>query len=312
MKDFGPLVPIVTPCSPGGEPDLAGVQAVCREMIAAGCRGIFVTGSTGRGPWFSRADRANVCAAAADVCQETTPLIAGASGSGLPDMLDNARAMADAGARIVVATVPGYYKYNPAEIEAIYLSFADASPLPVMVYDIPEFTHTKLDEGLLLRLARHGNIVAFKDSSADGARFGALVKALAERPDFLIFQGKENLLLESLQLGASGFIVSLIHLAPAAFVGLYRAARAGDLALGGAIQERIDATLTLIRNAIERRPESSTLFYMLNQALRKRGVCANLILSHENDQPAWLADVSQRAIAECEAASELISSHSKG
>jgi len=119
MKDFGPLVPIVTPCAPSGEPDLAGVKAVCREMITAGCRGIFVAGSTGRGPWFSRADRAAVCAAAAEVCQPETPLIAGASGSGLPDMLDNARAMADAGARIVVATVPGYYKYNPDEIEAI-------------------------------------------------------------------------------------------------------------------------------------------------------------------------------------------------
>ncbi|HRF50194.1 MAG TPA: dihydrodipicolinate synthase family protein [Anaerolineales bacterium] len=312
MKDFGPLVPIVTPCSPGGEPDLAGVQAVCREMIAAGCRGIFVAGSTGRGPWFSRADRANVCAAAADVCQETTPLIAGASGSGLPDMLDNARAMADAGARIVVATVPGYYKYNPAEIEAIYLSFADASPLPVMVYDIPEFTHTKLDEGLVLRLGRHGNVAAFKDSSADGARFGALVQALAERPDFLLFQGKENLLLDSLQLGASGFIVSLVHLAPQAFVGLYRAARAGDLELASAIQERINAALVLIRGAIDQRPESSTLFYMLNQALRQRGVCENVLLSHESDPPAWLADVTQRAIDECVAASELISSHSKG
>jgi len=233
-------------------------------------------------------------------------------------MLDNARAMADAGARIVVATVPGYYN-NPAEIEAIYLSFADASPLPVMVYDIPEFTHTKLDfthtkldEGLVLRLGRHGNVAAFKDSSADGARFGALVQALAERPDFLLFQGKENLLLDSLQLGASGFIVSLVHLAPQAFVGLYRAARAGDLELASAIQERINAALVLIRGAIDQRPESSTLFYMLNQALRQRGVCENVLLSHESDPPAWLADVTQRAIDECVAASELISSHSKG
>ncbi len=312
MKDFGPLVPIVTPCAPTGEPDLAGVQSVCTEMIAAGCRGIFVAGSTGRGPWFTRGDRARVCRAAAEVCESTTPLIAGVSGSGLPDMLENARAMADAGAQIAVATVPGYYKYSVSEIEAIYLGFADASPLPVMVYDIPEFTHTKLDEGLVLRLGRHGNVAAFKDSSADNERFHGLVKALADRPDFLLFQGKENLLLESLQLGASGFIVSLIHLAPAAFVGLYQAARAGNIGLAGEIQARIDAALVLIRGAIDQRPESSTLFYMLNQALRQRGVCENLLLSHENDPPTWLADVAQRAIDECVAASDLISSHSKG
>lgn len=305
MKDFGPIVPVATPCNRRGKPDLAGLQSICREMLAAGYRGIFVAGSTGRGPWFSRTDRVRLCRAAAEVVNGAVPLIAGVSGSGLADMLENAQAMADAGAQIAVATVPGYFKYNPAEIEAIYLKFADASPLPVMVYDIPEFTNTKLDDGMILRLAVHGNIVAFKDSSADFERFQELLAALEQQPDFLLFQGKESLLFDSLRLGASGFIVSLIHLHPAAFMRLYRVTRAGDLAAGAAIQEKLAEVLKIVRDSIDARPESSTLFYMLNDAVRQRGVCDNLLLEHEPEPPAWLIENARQVVEICHSASSL-------
>ena len=292
MKDFGPIVPIVTPCNRAGEPDLKGLQSVCKEMLDAGCKGIFVAGSTGRGPWFSRTDREKICSTAAGQINGAASLFAGVTGSGLPDMLENAHAMADSGAQIVVATVPGYFKYNQKEIETIYLEFADATPLPVMVYDIPEFTNTKLDLGMILRLAKHENIVAFKDSSADFERFKELHAALEAQPDFLLFQGKENLLFDSLCMGASGFIVSLLHLAPAAFVGLYRATRAGDLNTAGLIQSRINEVLTLVREGIDKRPESSTLFHILNYALRQRSVCENLLLEQDGEPPLWLTQQS--------------------
>jgi 4-hydroxy-tetrahydrodipicolinate synthase len=304
MKDFGPIVPLVTPCSCSGVPDLDGLQAVCKEMLDAGCKGIFVAGSTGRGPWFSRADREKICRAAAKQINHGVPLFAGVIGSGLPDMIENARAMADAGAQVAVATVPGYFKYNPKEIETIYKEFADASPLPVMVYDIPEFTNTKLDHRMILRLARHGNIVAFKDSSADFERFKELISALERYPDFLLFQGKENLIFDSLRLGASGFIVSLIHLAPAAFIRLYKATRAGEFNLAAQIQDQIGQMLALVRESIEKRPESSTLFHMLNYAVRQRGICENILLEQDEESPPWLIQNSQKAVEICIAASK--------
>jgi 4-hydroxy-tetrahydrodipicolinate synthase len=305
MKDFGPIVPLVTPCNRAGEPDLIGFRAVCKEMLTAGCKGIFVAGSTGRGPWFSLANREKICRTAAGEIDQAVPLIAGVTGSGLPDMLENARVMADAGAQIAVATVPGYFKYNTKEIESIYLEFADASPLPVMVYDIPEFTNTKLDKGMILRLAQHGNIVAFKDSSADYQRFSELISSLETHPDFLLFQGKENLIFDSLRLGASGFIVSLIHLAPVVFIRLYEATRAGDFDLAAQIQEKIDQMLSLVRESIERRPESSTLFHMLNYALRQRGACGNILLEQDEESPPWLIQNAQKSIDICISASKL-------
>lgn len=302
MKDLGPVVPIVTPCQPNGELDLDGFHNVCEEMLAAGCKGIFVAGSTGRGPWFSPKDMQRLCRAAAKQIGKRAILIAGCSASGLPGMLENARAMADAGAQIAVATAPGYFHYDQAEIEKIYLEFADASPIPVIVYDIPEFANVKLGNEMLLRLAQHKNIIGFKDSSADFERFQRLADALQSFPDFYLMQGKENLLADSLRIGASGFIVSLVHLEPAPFVNLYRAVRAGDLAMANAIQAEINKVISLVRETIDQRPESSTLFHMLNHALRQRGVCPNILLQHDGAAPAWVIGNAQRAIEICQAA----------
>jgi 4-hydroxy-tetrahydrodipicolinate synthase len=144
MKEFGILVPIVTPCTPSGELDLSGLRAVCQDMLLAGCDSIFVAGSTGRGPWFGRKERVAMCRTVAEELNGARPLAAGCMASGLSDMLENAHSMMDAGATIAVVTAPGYFNYSHAEVETIFVKFADASPLPVMVYDIPGFARMTL------------------------------------------------------------------------------------------------------------------------------------------------------------------------
>ena len=305
MKDLGPVVPIVTPCTLDGKLDVDGFRSVCNEMLEVGCKGIFIAGTTGRGPWFSLDERARLCRAAADQIKGSVPLFAGCTSSGLPGMLENASAMADSGAHIVVATVPTYFHYNQTEIETIYSKFADASPLPVIVYDIPEFTNVKLSNAMVMRLAQHGNIIGFKDSSADMDRFKELLRILEAFPDFYLMQGKENLISSSLRLGASGFIVSLIHINPPAFIGLYRAVRAGNDQQSESIQAEINKVIQLVKESIERRPESSTLFHMLNYALQKRGICNNIMLDHDDKAPDWVIENAQRAIELCLAAAAI-------
>jgi 4-hydroxy-tetrahydrodipicolinate synthase len=297
VKDIGPIVPIVTPCRRNGEIDLDGFRAVCNEMLQIGFRGIFVAGSTGRGPWFSLSDRVTLCQSAAEIIAGRVPLLAGCIASGLPAMLESAQAMAEAGAKIAIATAPGYFHYNQQELESIFLKFADSSPLPVIIYDIPEFTNLKLATGMVTRLARHGNILGFKDSSADFERFVLLIEALKEFPDFCLLQGKEQYLADSLRQGCSGFVVSLIHLAPASFMGLYRAIRSGDTELAYSLQAEVNRAYKLVRDSIERRPESSSLFHLLNYAMRTRGVCDNILLDHDSMPPAWLNETARQAVS---------------
>lgn len=299
MKEFGILVPIVTPCTPSGELDLPGLRAVCRDMLGAGCDSIFVAGSSGRGPWFSRQERLGICRTVAEELGDGRPLAAGCMASGLPDMLENAHAMADAGATIAVVTAPGYFNYNYAEVETIFARFADASPLPVMIYDIPGFARMTLSRDMILRLARHGNILGFKDSTGDFERFQELVLALTDRLDVYLLQGKERFLADSLLLGASGFVVSMVQIHPAPFVMLRQAVRSGDAAEARRLQTEIGHLMDLIEGSFALRPETSTFFHLMSQALRHRGVCENLTLEHEGECPTWLVERAVQAVELC-------------
>ena len=297
MKKLGVLVPVVTPCSKDGQPDLDGLKNVCKYFIDAGCHGIFVLGSTGRGPWFGKADRIKICQAAKDQIGSDVPLFAGCIANGLTDMLENTQAMADSGATAAVITCPGYFNYNEQEIEKIFLNFADDSPLPVMVYDIPAFTGAKLDTTMVSRLAEHENVIGFKDSSADIDRFNQLLSAISNADDFYLIQGKEHLLAEAVLNGASGLTVSLLHVDPRPFVALYNAAAKGDKDLANRYQTQAFQIMKLVEESFKKRPEISTLFHFLNNALHKNGVCENITLEHEEQCPDWLEENSDKAMA---------------
>jgi dihydrodipicolinate synthase/N-acetylneuraminate lyase len=295
VKDLSILLPVVTPCSTKGQLDLDGLRSVCTDMVNSGCTSIFVLGSSGRGPWFSRESRARICRTVADLFGDRIPLLAGCMASGLPQMLENAGVMADAGADMVVVTAPGYFRYNNPELETIFWSFADQSPLPVVVYDIPGLAGSKLDTEMILHLARHENVVGFKDSSADFDRFKSLLQRVSCTENFSILQGKERFLADSLLAGASGFVVSLLQIDPRPFVSLSRAARAGEVDRAQRIQVEVSKVMDLLEESLKRRPETSTLFHFLNWCLRERGICDNILLEHERSCPDWLAENARGA-----------------
>jgi 4-hydroxy-tetrahydrodipicolinate synthase len=302
MKEWGIMVPQVVPCHSNGALDEEGLRRVSQDLLSAGCHSLFVGSSTGRGPWMTRAERARICRMVVDLAGPAVPVVAGCIALSLEEMLENAAHMADAGAQAAVVTAPGYFKYSQTEIERIFLAFANASPLPVMLYDIPDFTGVKLDPQMILRLARHERIIGFKDSTDDFERFQNLLVLLKERPDFYMLQGKERWLADSLRLGASGFVVSMIHLEPALFVGLYKAVRSGDWVTARQLQNEVAKVMDLVKGAFSLRPETSTLFHFLNQVLRLRGVCENIVLEQDGNCPDWLLDLAGQAHRICQQA----------
>ena len=297
MKQLGVVIPIVTPCTSQGYVDTEGLKVVCEDMLNAGCHGFFVLGSTGRGPWFSRNDRIKVCKTVANKIGSKIPLMAGCMTVGLDEMIENAKTMADSGATMAVATAPMYFKYNAVELESIFLKFADASPLPVIIYDIPDLTGVGLQPQLLMTLAAHENVVGFKDSSASYDNFKELLETLGkEVPDFYLLQGKEHLLKDSLVAGASGLVVSLLHVNPKLFVALYNAVQQGDTEKAERIQQAITKVMECVKECFAERPETSTLFHFLNVVLSERGITVNLLLDHEGQCPEWVAAKAKKAV----------------
>ena len=298
MKELGIVVPIVTPCTLQGKVDIQRLKTVTNDMIQADCHGVFVLGSTGRGPWFGREDRAKICRTVAETIGPEKPLLAGCMAAGLEAMIDNAKSMAECGATMAVATAPMYFRYSGKELEAIFLKFADASPIPVMIYDIPDLTGVGLEPKLLMKLAKHENVAGFKDSSANYDNFKQLLDALSEEaPDFYLMQGKEHLLQDSLVAGASGFVVSLVHVAPRLFVGLYNAVQSNDAEKADSLQQAITEIMECINRCFAKKPASSSLMHFLNTALNDRGIDVNIRLDHDGPCPAWIAAEARKALA---------------
>lgn len=297
MKEIGVIVPISTPCLPDGKVDVDGLRVLSQDMVKSGCHGFFVAGSTGRGPWFGRENRMEICKSVSDVIGSERPLLAGCMAAGLGDMLENARVMFDSGATMAVATSPMYFPYSADEVEYIFLKFADLSPLPVIIYDIPELAGIDIDPKLLLKLSRHQNIVGFKDSSANYDNFKKLLEVLNDdNPDFYLMQGKEHLLRDSLIAGASGLVVSLVHVEPRLFVSLYDAVKNGDNKKADLLQDAVTGVMECLKECFEIKKTFSTLSHFLNTALNERGVDVNICLDHEGECPEWITKKATKAI----------------
>jgi len=305
MNYLGVVVPVVTPCSRSGGLDAQGLRAVCDDMVGAGSGGIFVMGSTGRGPWFSHTTRARAVGIARDHLPVHIPVFAGCMANGIAEMLEHTRAAEAEGAAVAVVTAPGYFSYLDREVESILLKVADRSPLPLLLYDVPVYTGTQLAVASIVRLLSHGNVVGMKDSTADARRLQELMGAIAEVRGVWFLQGKEHLLAESMLAGGSGVITTFSHFGPRAYVSLCEAARQEDRTRATGIQRHVTALYHLVTECLARRPAISTLYHMVNLALRRRGVCQNILLEHEGACPDWLEARTVEALAHAEAAQEV-------
>lgn len=292
MKDFGVLVPIVTPCTKEGKIDYAGLESVSKFMLDAGCAGIFGAGSTGRGPWFQLKDQVKICETIKAVSGDKAKVFMGCTATSFDQMVENAKAHAAAGADIAVITAPGYFSYNIQETAYILNKFVEESPIPVLIYDIPEFAGQKLSLDTLTTLANHPNVAGIKDSSADSTRFNELIETFRDNDEIMLLQGKELILAESLLNGASGLVVSFLHMDPRPFVAIYNACKAGNVAEAQRLQAGIAEVFHKFGECTKQRYGISTLFHILNYCLQQHGVCDNILMPHETQEvcPDWLMD----------------------
>lgn len=231
----GILPPVPTPFRPDGALDLDGLAAVIRALEPH-VDGVLVLGSNGEAVHLDDGERSAVIAAAREAVGEDAPLLAGTGAASTRTAERWAREAADAGADAVLVLPPAYFRaqMTDAALETHYLRVAEASPVPVWLYNMPAATGLSLAPALVGRLATHPNIRGVKDSSGN---VGALAEILRLAPSgFTVMTGNAPTLLPALALGAHGGILAVANVAAPGFRRLYDRARAGDLAEARALQ----------------------------------------------------------------------------
>lgn len=225
---FGGLVTaMVTPFDDRGGLDVPGAATLARWLVEHGSDALVLSGSTGEATALSDAERLELWRA---VRQEVTvPLIAGTGTADTAHTIELTRSAQEAGADAVLVVTPYYNRPSQAGLYAHFDAVAQATSLPVVVYDIPSRTGRKLEPCTTLELARGvANIVGIKDSGGDVAATGKLV---AESPaGFEVYCGDDNLVLPMLSVGASGLVSVASHWAGEELAAAISSFLEGDIA----------------------------------------------------------------------------------
>lgn len=235
----GVFPPITTPFDPasGDVAPLAFRQNIAR-LLEAGVDGIVVSGSTGEAPLLDADEQRELVAIAREAMADGATLIAGTGAESTRQTIALTAAAAAEGADAVLVRPPSYFSAaaTPATLAAHFRAVADASPVPVLVYNIPKYTHLSLAPALLQQLDGHERVIGVKDSSGDLKNLAAYREAV---PRWTVLAGSASLLYAALELGCQGGVIGVACFAPKLCVELVREFEQGDRAAAGRLQERI-------------------------------------------------------------------------
>jgi len=221
----GILPPVATPFV-DDEVDLAAMRANCERWMRTGLRGVLLLGTNGEAPLIRDDEAVRLVSAAREAVPEDRVLLVGTGRQATREVIALSRAVAREGADAVLVLTPSVYRnqLTPAALLAHYRAIADGSPVPVVLYNMPQATGVTLAPAIVQALAAHPNIAGIKESSGDVAVVADLAGRAA--PDFPVVVGAAPSLYASLMVGATGGIVAVANVVPELCVRLYDLARA--------------------------------------------------------------------------------------
>jgi 4-hydroxy-2-oxoglutarate aldolase len=235
----GVLAPVTTPFDvTSGEVALERAVDNGRRLLADGLDGLVAAGSSGEAPLLTPDEQRQLVTALRAVVPPDRWLIAGTGAESTRAAIALSRAAGAEGADLCLVRPPSYFSaaHSPDSLGRHFRAIADASPVPILVYNIPKYTHLAIAPDLLAGLAGHGNIVGVKDSSGDVANLRAYRTAV---PTWTVLVGSGSLLLGGLELGCQGGIVGVSCFAAALARDVVLAFRSGDRARAIALQARL-------------------------------------------------------------------------
>ena len=235
---------MATPFTPDGALDTVTAAALATRLIDAGCDGLVLSGTTGESPTTTDAEKIALLRAVLEAVGDRARVIAGAGSYDTAHSVHLAKACAAEGAHGLLVVTPYYSRPPQSGLVAHFSAVADATELPVVLYDIPPRSMVPIEWDTLRTLARHPNIVAVKDAKGDlpGAA------AIMAETSLAYYSGDDALNLPWLAVGAVGFISVWGHLAAGQLREMLSAFSSGDIATA----RKISVSLGTLNNAQSR------------------------------------------------------------
>ncbi|MCI0403575.1 MAG: dihydrodipicolinate synthase family protein [Acidobacteria bacterium] len=235
----GIFPPLTTPFAADGGVELKALAANVQKHNRTGLAGYVVVGSTGESVYLSENEKLGIWETVRGAADAGKVLIAGTGCESTAETIALTKRAAGLGYHAALVRTPAYFKpkMTPAALERHFRAVADASPIPVLIYSVPQFTGLKVEAPLVARLAEHPNIAGIKESSGDVKLVGEMIAQAP--PEFQVLVGSASTLYPSMLLGARGAILAVACALPELCVELYRAACVGDHERARALQQKL-------------------------------------------------------------------------
>ena len=219
------LVALVTPFNADGEVAWNDVERHIDDLIVNGADGIVVTGTTGETSTLTDAEKVKLVEVGKKVAAGRAKIIMGGPSNETAHAIELVKKSEKAGADAIMIVTPYYNKPTQAGVLTHFRMVADASDLPVIIYDIPGRSGIPVKYETFLRLAKHPNILAVKDAKGDFSE----VSRVINQTDLMYFSGDDANVLPHLAIGAIGLIGVTANIAPAPYRAMVEAVNRGDL-----------------------------------------------------------------------------------
>jgi 4-hydroxy-tetrahydrodipicolinate synthase len=236
---------MITPFTTSGALDLDGAQRLAAHLVAQGCDGLVLSGTTGESPTTTDAEKSALIAAVREAVADRASIVAGVGTPDTRHTVDLAREAEKAGADGLLVVAPYYSRPPQDAIEAHFREIADASGLPLMLYDIPLRTGIRVEPETVLRLSAHPRIVAVKDCSND---FLAAQKVLA-RTDLAYYAGIDEHNLALYAVGGAGYVSTVSNVVPDRLRAVLDAFDAGDTTQAARLQQQATPLIEALMSA---------------------------------------------------------------
>ncbi|MFN2512652.1 MAG: dihydrodipicolinate synthase family protein [Pyrinomonadaceae bacterium] len=235
----GILLPFTTPFNPTEEIDKEGLRRNIQQWNATGILGYVVLGSTGERVNLDPRECAQVIEIARDEIPQNLEFIIGVGQQATRATIAETKQASAAGADAVLVITPSFYRpaITQAALVTHFAAVADASPVPVILYSMPDLTGIKIEPETVAQLCEHPNIVGIKDSSADMAGFQKTVTLVPE--DFAVLSGNGTVLATAIENGARGAILAVGCVATALCLEIFRLVDVGEGDEAAALQQKL-------------------------------------------------------------------------
>jgi 4-hydroxy-tetrahydrodipicolinate synthase len=261
----GVLPALVSPLHRDGSADEAGIKRLVEHVISGGVHGLLALGSTGEGAALGERTRWQVLKSVVEAAAGRVPVICGVAQPHLEAARAEVASATRLGATAALVAPPFYYPTDQVTVRAFYRRLAADSKLPLLLYNIPQFTKVVAEPSTVAELATEGTIAGIKDSSRDFEYFENVRLATRNLEHFRMFTGSDTMLLASMAMGGAGTICGAANVAPAWVVRVFDDFRRGDWRSARADQEALIELVNVLRAGVF--PAS------IKAALHLQGIC---------------------------------------